>query len=407
MQTEIVSFNCSTSTGNQDITAPGLGSVVPKAVLFCGVGSDVFDDNDTHAKMGWGAADGTRQWAMGGNAADGQGTTQTGVSSSSSLCLLFTSDAGSSPSIDGSASFVSFIAGGVRINWGDSLSDDYKCLAIFFAGDDVSVRADTFVLGAQDVEVDITAPGFRPKLIFGTTSGGGLTTESPCRLSIGAAVDNGSGYDQRSWVYQDYDDVGTTRVRGQVYNNRIGGRGDNTYDVEFTTPDANGFSSYTRRDSPTSDSFHYLAIDCDNDVKVFGYTTPLATGNQATTGIGFQPEAVLIAGTYQTAENTDQEAHMSHLFGGFISGSEEWSWSINSENASGTSDCNSIPTERAFDMMAPTGTSQIITATFVSMDSDGFTLNFSLIGGSVLPRYGWGVAFGPVPATTEQFMMVS
>ncbi|HUW55539.1 MAG TPA: hypothetical protein VMZ92_02815 [Planctomycetota bacterium] len=402
MQVEVVSFNISLSDGLQTITAPGLGSVVPKAVLFCLVGSDIFDDFDGNSGLGFGCVDGTRQWATYGIADDGAATMNTHTVASDSNCLLVMHD--SDGSVRAEAQFDAFVAGGVRIDWIDAHFDDFKCIAIFFAGDDVTVRADNYLLGAQDVEVDITAPGFRPKMVFATTRGGGKThtngtddgVEAHQRISVGAAVDNGSGYTQRSWINQNYDGTANSRVRMRYSSNRVGGRGDNTYQVELTTPDASGFSSFTRGGTPAGDWMFYLALTCDNPISVSTFSSPASTGNNAVTGIGFQPIAVLMGNSGQIATDTDQELDNGRGFGAFNSGTEEWSSSIGSENAAASASEFSVPRANAYAVMDPgTGSSYLNLASFVSMDADGFTLNHSIVDTG---RKSWVLAFGPAPS---------
>jgi len=406
METVVHSFNCNTGTGLQTITTTKLGGVTPKAVLFCIVGSDVFDDDDTHAKMGWGAADGIREWAMAANMADGQSTTQTGTMSRTDKCLCITTDAGSTPAVDGEAAFDAFVVNGVRIDWTDAVSDDYKVIAIFFAGADVNVRADSVLLLAEDVEQDISA-GFKPKCIITAAPGAGATSlEDNCRLSIGAAVLDGGSFKQRSWVYQDYDDVGTTRVRGQTFNNRAGGRGDNTYSFELADPDSDGFSLYARGGSPSSDYVHYLALDFTSQVELLQYLPRTSIGTQVFTGVGFEPDAVIIGHATQTAENTDQEADMAHSFSAFDD-TDEYSQSINSEDSSSTSDANSEPVARAIQSLNPAGTNYLYRALHTSMDADGFTLQYSRGAGYI--TYGWALCFNPddAPVEGQAFMMVS
>lgn len=123
------------------------------------------------------------------------------------------------------------------------------------------------------------------------------------------------------------------------------------------------------------------------------------------TGIGFQPIAVVLGNTSQIALDTDQELDMEHGFSAF-SPTVSGSLSINSENGTGTSDCNSNSYSEAYARMDTAGTSTVSRATFVSMNVDGFTLNHSVVDGGAA-RKSWGLAFGPEPTTVPTFMMVT
>lgn len=114
-----------------------------------------------------------------------------------------------------------------------------------------------------------------------------------------------------------------------------------------------------------------------------------STGNQAETGIGFQPEIVLFFCTENTADGVIADANM--LVGAAISSSERFAIGFSDEDGVATVDCTrSLWADRCITMQVPgsTSTSRVV-ADFVSQDADGFTINLSDVTGGVAYRVGY------------------
>jgi hypothetical protein len=108
-----------------------------------------------------------------------------------------------------------------------------------------------------------------------------------------------------------------------------------------------------------------------------------STGNQAITGVGFTPKALIVWGTTQTA--TGYAAGLHFFFGVATSSTTSQQWCIASaaddnianSNAGGSGDVNSLLT------ILSNGTPTVdAVATLSSFDSDGFTINWSNAPGS-------------------------
>ena len=104
-------------------------------------------------------------------------------------------------------------------------------------------------------------------------------------------------------------------------------------------------------------------------VKIGSFTCPAATGNYTVTEVGFKPRVVeFIVGKYSTTDNYYSIGWMDYngnqrMIGGGTSGATTTLFKTNTGTGIIT-----IP--------AP-GDSYYVSATYVSMDSDGFTINFS------------------------------
>lgn len=117
-----------------------------------------------------------------------------------------------------------------------------------------------------------------------------------------------------------------------------------------------------------------MALSCF----VGSFTVPAATGNQSTTGVGFQPKAILFFGNRRSSDAATQNgaanADMPHFIG-----------MATSSSSRGVVDCQDDYSSVA--SAAPTGTQCIrlrnaagtvqYAADFVSMDADGFTVNWA------------------------------
>lgn len=108
-------------------------------------------------------------------------------------------------------------------------------------------------------------------------------------------------------------------------------------------------------------------------------TMPTSTGNSSITGLGFQPNFVMLTSISNTLANTTvTNAHLS--YGAAISSSARFAHAINVTNsASMSSSVNGVSIQRSDACLLGLTTAAAVAyvADFVSFDSGGFTLNFS------------------------------
>jgi hypothetical protein len=108
------------------------------------------------------------------------------------------------------------------------------------------------------------------------------------------------------------------------------------------------------------------------NVKVGSFTGSGSTGNQAVTGVGFQPSLVIFWWNLATADGSAIDAIFG--FGAGISSSDRRAGGNFSQDAV-TSSANNAWNQSATCIYAPGGTPR---ADFVSQDSDGFTINWAV-----------------------------
>jgi hypothetical protein len=117
-------------------------------------------------------------------------------------------------------------------------------------------------------------------------------------------------------------------------------------------------------------------------VKVGTITAKTTTGNQAYTGVGFQPKALIF---YATLETADGYAANTIIGVGFaVSTSQRFYISEVSQDAvAGATNSQKAHDALAIGLMAAGG-AVAIAADLVSMDADGFTLNWTTANGSAI-----------------------
>lgn len=242
-----------------------------------------------------------------------------------------------------------------------------------------NVSAGSINLGTGTSAIDITAPGFRPDLVFfHGTGAGNETAAANAILSFGVAHNNGSTTNQGmvgvwSEDQQDTTDTGSYinsgYVAGQVFN------GSAAWLASVSDFDSSGFS-ITPSANASSDIVYYLAIElADADDAYVGIIdSKTSTGTQAYTGTGFTPDVVGLVQTMCTATNT--HTTQGSLAFGATDGTRSRVLSIVDEDAQAVVDTDSASYDGALWIRADSG-SDDAKATISSLDSDGFTLNYS------------------------------
>ncbi len=141
--------------------------------------------------------------------------------------------------------------------------------------------------------------------------------------------------------------------------------------------------------------------------KAGSFTGSGSTGNQSVTGVGFQPKVVLFRYNMAGADGTQSDSVMG--FGVGISSSDRRvSGDYSNHNLSTSS--HAAWNQDAYCIYTPSGSSR---ADFVSMDSDGFTINwvtssqmkvqYLALGGSALTNFKTGSASAKTSTGTQAY----
>jgi hypothetical protein len=110
-------------------------------------------------------------------------------------------------------------------------------------------------------------------------------------------------------------------------------------------------------------------------------TAETSTGQKSYTGVGFQPKLVIFFGTEQTADGV--AAELSAFFGAAASATGRHSTAIAHDDEVATVNCGTHHSDAHCITILSNGTPTVqTTADFVSMDADGFTLDWDAVSGS-------------------------
>src|SRR3990167_422965 len=121
-------------------------------------------------------------------------------------------------------------------------------------------------------------------------------------------------------------------------------------------------------------------------VFVGSLTAPASTGNQAYTGGGFTPAVVLFFSSGQSSDATAAHAELNMGVG--ISASERRSVWDGEEDGVGTTDVNTNrSTTRCVGVLTPATGVVVLAADLVSLDADGFTLNWVTTSSGIIVNY--------------------
>lgn len=197
---------CNTSTGNQTITFPTALSAAPKAVRFI-LSSAVTDGTAAaHAIMSMGFATATASYAIGWVSQDAVNPSNANRRTLENACVLSLSSTGT---IDGQASWVSWTASEVVINWTNAPGSAFLLTVIAY--DCAEAYLATFNFPQTLNATTTISPGFEFDLAYFATHERDIpNNRADARGSIGVATYDGSTLTQSGWFFLYQDNVTTT-----------------------------------------------------------------------------------------------------------------------------------------------------------------------------------------------------
>ncbi len=251
-------------------------------------------------------------------------------------------------------------------------------------------EADTFVSRTGSGNQTITGVGFTPKVIILNSlvipTFNSFTVGSDARFYFGFTAST-TAVNQRSFFYYNYDgettsDVDTGWHTSSIINDGVGGGSFDSL-ATLSTFNADGFVlNWSINGSFTSGvNFDYIALGGDDITNASSgdFNTPNTTGDHAITGVGFRPDFVILLGTNYIVDDDVSATIGTYSLGYFNSNGEQAVSSIISEDGADTSDTARYQrVNKCLAMFAIADTTTLThEATFVSMNNDGFTLNYT------------------------------
>jgi hypothetical protein len=233
---------------------------------------------------------------------------------------------------------------------------------------------------------DITALSFQPQLVLmmmNNRTAAGFETDA--EMTIGGAVSSSSRF-HVSYAAEDFLSSCDSRHANNKCIAQYAIGPTLVEEADFVSFLSNGFRINWSTATASQRLIDYLCIGNVSNVAIKQFTSATSTGNQAITGVGFQPDAMAIfamyAGTTPPANATD-----ARILTGFTDGTNDRCVSAYVQD--GTGNVVRAKKNNAVINSLASGGSILERASLNSFDSDGFTLNWSTVSG--VARYYWAV----------------
>ncbi len=360
------------STGNQAITGVGFQ---PKAVLFF-MGDPTSDGSTIDLRMGLGfGISSTDRWAVSDDSDDGINPPDGSRRHDDSKCITLTDIS----SVVAAADLVSMDSDGFTINWTTVDATARRVTYVAVGGADLTNIASVLInASASTGDQAITGVGFQPGLVL--FSHAAITAAPPgtfglSRLGLGAAVSSAerwcmATHSAGSGAASDTARMQLTDACIVTHNvSVVQGRAD------FVSMDSDGFTI----NWSTAISGMRIRALClrGGNFKLGSFSQPASTGNQAITGVGFQPKGEIFT-SFNNVASGSVTAGSRRTVGIAQSSTARASRWAGDEDGANPSVADSDLDEAASIKMMTEGTPTVdAEADFVSHDSDGFTNNWS------------------------------
>lgn len=242
--------------------------------------------------------------------------------------------------------------------------------------------------GGAPASQAITGLGFQPEALILWTVGGltSGTFETRYLQSFGLVASTTS---RGTMASQSQGGLGTTDTSRRIANLAlaiVGSAEATLAECDLTSFDSDGFTLNWTTNDANAYIIHYLALggaDLTN-AAVVRWQTPSGTGNQSITGVGFQPDCLIHINNIGSTDPPASFAIAASMLGVMDKDSNEWSINWRGVDGVTTSDtARSWDATRGMATSNAAGSGSAFAAQFVSMDSDGFTVNWTTASGGL------------------------
>jgi uncharacterized repeat protein (TIGR01451 family) len=371
-------FTKNTSTGNQVITH-NLGTT-PKAIILWTAGNSTGSPTP-HYRYAQGFSDGTTSYSFSTAGQDNVGTSNT--------ARRFAARALSIVQYDGSttlaeANLASWNNTSLTLNWTtNTAGTNYIVHYMIIGGADVSAKVLEWTLPTTTGNRSVTGTGFTPDLVMHMHVNDGFTGAAPTSTTRGAFAFSAMNAEGEQWataeISRDPVTISDTWRAQRIDRSLVSleyGTGNFTVEGTFVSMDSNGFTQNFSRVSSNAGRVASLAIRGVTSA-LGGFDSKATTGSQTVTGVGFQPQALMIASTGQVASsiNTSQGRFM---FGAGDGTTQGVAWMEDEDNQD-ISDVRSL--DKTNNIISRTTASDAISgeAALSAFNNDGFTLNWTTV----------------------------
>ncbi len=242
-------------------------------------------------------------------------------------------------------------------------------------------------VAAAPVSQPVTGLGFRPKAVIFSWTRQTAADAFNIHIQAGYGFATGPANERAVAIASDDGSLGGNTGKGQWQANSIVLFNIGTPTVgaqaELTSLDADGFTLNWTLNEARADIIHYIALGGSDlsRATVGSFTKNAGTGNDPITGVGFQPDFLMLLGSHMTAP--DSTIVESQLTLGFASGpTQRASVTVQLEDGAGIgrNTCVQQRADRVYLDLNDNGSPCTEDTRFdlVSFDPDGFTVNREL-----------------------------
>lgn len=390
----------------QDLITTKLGGLTPKAAIFWVVRADTDGVAEDDAAKCWGVATSpTNRFCLHTLNSDNRTISDVlGVSHDARVIELLYKH--TPPNINAAADINSFITNGVRLDW--EVSPIYGpplIQVIFFAGDGVQAYhgVEEIVIGSEPDTYDVTGVGFEPDLVFHACIMGLRDAEDSTSLDqlvLGVSHNDGEGgiteFCNVSYAPDAKDPVqmwGRHRI-GALFGLH---HSDGTYWFNAKTQDydSDGFTynvEYTWIAQNITAAVYLAFKFTDREAAVFEFSTPISTGQDAYTGLSWTPQIVgMFPGGAEARETIYGDNRAGTHGVAVFDGTDEFCTTSSGEDETPTwTNTQTLSDDRAIAVPDDDGV-LLQEATFVTMRSDGFMLDWSNVHSTPKLYPAWAI----------------
>lgn len=397
------SFSAPTSTGSSAVTGVGFE---PKAVIFW-LTSQTATGYAANKRFSFGfgvSASEQACCAYTSDDASGVGTT-IGSRQSDAHVLFGITCSGGVVSVELAADLLTLDSDGFTLDFGTTSGGTaYIVHYLALGGDEITGAFVGNALSRTTVGTQgYTGVGFQPDALIAMT----LARAAPAtpssftgtRFALGAA----SGPTERFALQVQEDNVMPTSVNSIEVSDKIiyalSGAAADFIVADLDSFDADGFTLDWTTANGTARVFYYLALQGGNYLAGVE-TQKTSTGTKATSGVGFQPDGLLLMGTNRAASASADTTLEKLSVGGSDGTTEGATWASGTDNVSTTDENVASLTDKILRHATNPSTTNA-EADLSSFDADGFTLDWTTADATAR-EFGY-LAFGSEAANRPMF----
>jgi hypothetical protein len=380
-------LTCPSTTGTQSISGFGFQ---PKVVLFFSTLQTAYGESaDAAVTLGWAAA--TDGCAVGISSQHGVRPSNTDRAQSAQHCLYWRNPGNT---IVLSAKLASFTSNGFNLTW-DAVTAGVQVEFLAIGGDQVQAKHGDFAMPTTTGNLSVTGVGFQPEVVLfqsaRATSGGSTAfVGTQSYLGWGAGVSSTNRWAATGFDLDNLNNPDHRRRQSQSQAILLPtNTGTVAWAANLVSLDSDGFTLSFSTVQTTAEYCQYLALR-GLRVVLGRLNTPPSTGNQSVTGLGFQPQVLLLHTAWLALDVT--QSHHRRSWGIARSTTDRRTFWFGSQDVGNNQNTISRRVHSDQKLLrgyieGSSGSTLEAEADLYSLDSDGFTLNWTTVPSTSVPVF--------------------